>query len=159
MFVLKLTISRLYTTEIMNEVIKYKGPAKKSQPGKAVAVEWRVLVVDKLSMRMVSACTKMHDLSAEGITSKFSLTKCVIMLMTSPPHLVVEDINKKREPLNTMEGVYLITPSEESVRGLIRDFESPTRPMYKGAHVFFTEGKIVWKSGKFIRWNQPTMFN
>lgn len=55
-------------TEIMNEVIKYKGPAKKGQPGKAANVEWRILVVDKLSMRMVSACTKMHDLSAEGIT-------------------------------------------------------------------------------------------
>ncbi|XP_070499935.1 protein ROP isoform X2 [Chironomus tepperi] len=108
--------------KIMNEVIKYKGPQKKAAPGKAAAanVEWRVLVVDKLSMRMVSACTKMHDLSAEGIT-------------------LVEDINKKREPLQTMEAVYLITPSEDSVRHVIRDFESPTRPLYKAAHVFFTE--------------------
>ena len=53
-------------SEIMNDVIRATTQQNKV-PGK---LEWRVLVVDQQSMRMVSACTKMHELSAEGITSK-----------------------------------------------------------------------------------------
>lgn len=127
----------------MTEVIRYKGPVKKPTTGKTTAgIEWRVLVVDKLAMRMISSCTKMHDISAEGITSNIYLfhIECLEFHINFPI-IVVEDINKKREPLNTMEAVYLITPSEDSVRSLMRDFESPNHPMYKAAHVFFTEGK------------------
>ncbi|KAG6465152.1 hypothetical protein O3G_MSEX014967, partial [Manduca sexta] len=101
---------------IMNEVVRYRGPkGKESQH-----IGWRVLIVDQLSMRMVSACCKMHDISAEGIT-------------------LVEDIHKKREPLPTMDAVYLITPSEKSINALINDFSLGNHIMYKAAHVFFTE--------------------
>ena len=50
----------------MNDVIRATVKEHNKQPGR---MEWRVLVVDDQSMRMVSACTKMHELSAEGITS------------------------------------------------------------------------------------------
>lgn len=103
----------------MNEVIRGSaGHTKTKKPG---GVEWRVLVVDNLAMRMVSACCKMHEISAEGIT-------------------IVEDVYKKREPLPTLDCIYLVTPTQKSVNALMADFDNLNRAMYRNVHVFFTEG-------------------
>jgi len=107
-------------SEIMNDVIRGTAVSSGGKNKKATAVEWRVLVVDQLAMRMVSACCKMHDIAAEGIT-------------------IVEDIHKKREPLSSMDAIYLITPSVKSVNALMSDFDNMNRTMYRGVHVFFTE--------------------
>ncbi|XP_055306022.1 protein ROP-like [Sitodiplosis mosellana] len=103
--------------KIMNEVIHFKGKSPAMKPGPK---EWRILIVDKLAMRMISACCKMHDITAEGIP-------------------LVEDLQKRREPLAAMEAIYLMTPTEESIRILIHDFEQSNHPMYKAAHVYFSE--------------------
>jgi len=112
-----MALKSLVGHKIMNDVIRATVKDHNKKPG---GMEWRVLVVDDQSMRMVSACTKMHELSAEGIT-------------------IVETVEKRREPLPAMEAIYLITPSEKSVKGLMLDFQSQNRTQYRAAHVYFTE--------------------
>lgn len=44
---------------------------------------------------------------------------------------MVEDISKRREPLPQLVGVYFISPTNDNVRQLVRDFSLATMPQYK----------------------------
>ncbi|CAH8456437.1 unnamed protein product [Dicrocoelium dendriticum] len=103
-----MALKQAVSKKILEEVIL---PLKKPK-------DWKVLVLDRLSTRIVSSCCKMHEIMNSGIT-------------------LVEDITKRREVL-PIEAIYLITPTEQSIRLLMEDFQSASN-QYRYAHVFFTE--------------------
>mmetsp|Transcript_8642 Transcript_8642/g.24836 ORF Transcript_8642/g.24836 Transcript_8642/m.24836 type:complete len:628 (-) Transcript_8642:138-2021(-) len=83
----------------------------------SVSGEWKVLIMDEFSVRVMSAACRMSDILEEGVS-------------------LVEDLNKKRQPMPHMPGIYFITPSVKSVMTLCEDFKHGAQ--YQSAHVFFT---------------------
>ncbi|XP_014798896.1 PREDICTED: syntaxin-binding protein 3 isoform X2 [Calidris pugnax] len=82
--------------------------------------EWKIMLLDDYTTKLLSMCCKMTDLLAEGIT-------------------VVENVYKNREPVPHMKAIYFITPTKKSVDGLIDDFITKSSSRYKAAYVYFTD--------------------
>merc|ERR1711868_33282 len=105
-----MSLKSLVGQKIMQDVIKDQYQSDK----------WKVLVLDRLSTRILSACCKMTDIMQERIT-------------------LIGDLTKKRQPITNMEAIYFITPSEDSTARVLSDFADPARPQYKGVHLYFTD--------------------
>ena len=84
--------------------------------------DWRVLVVDAVTVRVVSGCCGMSDLTGAGVS-------------------LVENLDIGREPQRHLEAVYFVSPlprlRREDLRGLRRE-DPGGAPVRRGAHVFFS---------------------
>nr|XP_024398638.1 SNARE-interacting protein KEULE-like isoform X2 [Physcomitrium patens] len=79
---------------------------------------WKVLVMDEITVKVMSSSCKMTEITEEGIS-------------------LVENIGKSRQPLPALDAVYFIQPSQNNVESLIGDM-SGKAPRYKRAFVFFS---------------------
>lgn len=120
----------------------------------AGAADWSVLVLDPVSTRVMSHACQISEILDYGISCKSCSMHNKLRSWLAArwlhsyrsgtqarPHqvcvtAVVENIEKKREPLLSVSGVYFITPTDRSVQLLLNDWK--LKPQYKTAHVFFT---------------------
>ncbi|ESR58503.1 protein transport Sec1a [Citrus sinensis] len=79
---------------------------------------WKVLIMDKVTVKVMSHSCKMADITDRGVS-------------------LVEDLFRRRQPLPSMDAVYFIQPSKENVVMFLSDM-SGREPLYKKAYVFFS---------------------
>ena len=63
---------------------------------------------------------------------------------------VVERVTLKRKPQPELDAVYFLSPREESIQGMISDFERGQRTYAKG-HAFFTSRTPAARNGHHLR--------
>ncbi|RWR90958.1 SNARE-interacting protein KEULE-like protein [Cinnamomum micranthum f. kanehirae] len=79
---------------------------------------WKVLIMDKITVKVMSCSCKMADITEEGVS-------------------LVEDLYKRRQPLPSMDAIYFIQPTKENVTVFLSDMAGRS-PLYKKAYVFFS---------------------
>ncbi|AAF79632.1 F5O11.8 [Arabidopsis thaliana] len=81
-------------------------------PGRYVFL---VLIMDKLTVKIMSYACKMADITQEGVS-------------------LVEDIFRRRQPLPSMDAIYFIQPTKENVIMFLSDMSGKS-PLYKNSPV------------------------
>ncbi|KAK8967365.1 SNARE-interacting protein KEULE [Platanthera guangdongensis] len=79
---------------------------------------WKVLIMDKVTVKIMSCSCKMANITEEGVS-------------------LVEDIYKRRQPMPSMDAIYFIQPTKENIVMFLSDM-SGRSPLYKKAFVFFS---------------------
>jgi hypothetical protein len=80
---------------------------------------WKVVLVDAASVKLLSCAVRTLDILEEGVS-------------------LVENLEIRRQPMPTMEAIYLIEPSESSIGKIKQDFADPENCMYAAAHIYVT---------------------
>ncbi|KAJ2901200.1 syntaxin binding protein 1 [Coemansia aciculifera] len=85
--------------------------------------QWRVVVVDRPSLKIISTVLKMPAILEQNV-------------------LAVQLVTKNRQPYPDVDAVYVLVPSAESIAHVVNDFtatlDPPQRSKYAHAHLFFT---------------------
>ncbi|WVZ17218.1 hypothetical protein V8G54_010200, partial [Vigna mungo] len=79
---------------------------------------WKVLIMDKVTVKVMSHSCKMADITDQEIS-------------------LVEDLFRRRQPLPSLDAVYFMQPSKENVVMFLSDM-SGREPLYKKAYIFFS---------------------
>ncbi|CAL5432842.1 unnamed protein product [Camellia sinensis] len=79
---------------------------------------WKVLIMDKVTIKILSYSCKMADVTEEGVS-------------------LVEDIYRRRQPLPTLDAIYFIQPTKENVNMFLSDMTGRAA-LYKKAFIFFS---------------------
>jgi syntaxin-binding protein 1 len=105
----------IFILEIMTEMIRSVEPVSK----------WKLLVADVKGLRILDSTFKSFEILEENVTGKSLSLKAAI-----------ENLTKKRQAFPSIEAIYFISPTEETLNRVIDDF-SGARPQYAAAHIFF----------------------
>ncbi|VAH41093.1 unnamed protein product [Triticum turgidum subsp. durum] len=79
---------------------------------------WKVLIMDKLTVKIMSSSCKMGDITDQGVS-------------------LVEDLYKRRQPLPSMDAIYFMQPTKQNIDIFMSNM-SGKRPLYKKAYIFFS---------------------
>ena len=78
---------------------------------------WKVLVVDTLTVKILSSACSLSDVTDEQV-------------------MIVESLEKPRQPMPDTDVLYFLQPTEASVDLMLNDFAG--KPKYAGVNFFFT---------------------